>query len=1103
MAASNHERIGTVLDLLKQGLTPIVERELKAAYKNDWQEMAKQDIRSDRDLKVTKGQIQWDAHLLLSVMWNHWNNVYKNTLGNAERSLVSELKEARNQWAHQKSFSTDDAYRVIDSAARLLTAISAKEAQDVEQMKQELLRIRFDEQARRQTKSAAVAPTAGQPMAGLKPWREVVMPHPDVASGRYQQAEFAADLAQVFRGQGADEYRDPEEFFRRTFLTDGLKSLLGDGLLRLSGKGGNPVIKLQTNFGGGKTHSMLALLHMFSGAPASKLTGVDAVMQQASINALPKANVAVLVGTALSAGMTYPKKKGVIVHTLWGEMAWQLLKEEGYEIVAEADKKGVSPGSDALRELFTKASPCLILIDEWVAYVRQTYGKYDLPGGSFDANLTFAQSLTEAAKNSPKTFLVASIPWSQIEIGGEAGKEALALLENTFRRIESPWRPASPEESFEIVRRRLFQPVTDSQKHVERDAVARAFSELYRGDQATEFPQGCGEAEYERRIKAAYPIHPELFDRLFNDWSTLDKFQRTRGVLRLMAAVIHSLWERQDASLLILPSMVPIDDGNIQKELLNYVEDNWAPVIEKDVDGPHSLPLKLDRENPANLGRYSACRRVARTIYMGSAPTQQSANKGIEDRQIKLGCAQPGENVAPFGDALRRLTDQATHLYVDGRRYWYSIQPSVTRLAQDRSAQQDIHIVWEELEKRIRANRSRGDFAAVHAVPQSSGDVPDDMEARLVILGPEYPHARQTSDSKARTKCDEILNQRGTSPRLYRNMLVFLAPDTSRLNDLEAAIRQYLAWESISRDREALNLDVFQSKQVSTKRTQADEVVTTRIQEAYIWVLVPRQEPQGLTQWEEIRLQGSDDLAARASRKLKGEEHLILQFSATRLCLELERYLWKDVEHLSIKKLWEYFATYLYLPRLKDSNVLLEAIRDGVSKITWSDHFAYAEGWDDKQSKYLGLRAGHVGTIVMDSQSIIVKPGSANRQLSAEADKRQSLKGDEIRDAQGLGGSKKIVEADQISDTTIQKSEDKKPTRFHGSVHLDPLRIGRDASKVAEEIVQHLTGLSGASVQINMEIHAKIPDGAPSNIVRTVTENCKTLKFETQGFEEE
>ena len=271
--------------------------------------------------------------------------------------------------------------------------------------------------------------------------------------------------------------------------------------------------------------------------------------------------------------------------------------------------------------------PCLVLIDEWVAYARQLYGKADLPGGSFDANLTFAQALTEAARAVPRTLVVASMPSSEIEIGGEGGKVALERLKNTFGRIESPWRPASAEEGFEIVRRRLFQPITDPQLFAARDAVVRAFADCIGTG------PGVSVGLPGRGLRA--PARGRLSDssgtlrRLYDDWSSLDKFQRTRGVLRLMAAVIHALWERQDAGLLILPAMLPIDEPAVQFELTRYLDDPWVPVIEKDVDGAHSLPLSLDRDNP-NLGRYSACRRVARTLFLGSAPTLHTANRGLK-----------------------------------------------------------------------------------------------------------------------------------------------------------------------------------------------------------------------------------------------------------------------------------------------------------------------------------------------------------------------------------------------------------------------------------------------------------------------------------------
>jgi hypothetical protein len=275
----------------------------------------------------------------------------------------------------------------------------------------------------------------------------------------------------------------------------------------------------------------------------------------------------------LAPGQVHEKPDGTKVHTIWGEMAWQLGSRDAYDAVAESDRAGTSPGA-ALIDLFKAHTPCLILIDEWVAYARQLYGIDGLPAGSFDAQFTFAQALAEAARAVPGVLLVVSIPSSDIEVGGEGGEAALQRLKNVVGRMESPWRPASADEGFEIVRRRLFEDLP-ADKAAERDAVVRAYADLYR-HQVAEFPSQCREGEYERRILAAYPIHPELFDRLYNEWSTLDKFQRTRGVLRLMAAVIHELWERQDSSLLIMPSSVPIDAPPVASELTRYLEDGWA-----------------------------------------------------------------------------------------------------------------------------------------------------------------------------------------------------------------------------------------------------------------------------------------------------------------------------------------------------------------------------------------------------------------------------------------------------------------------------------------------------------------------------------------------
>lgn len=1095
MALSNHERVGKALELLRDGLRSFVEREMRSRYGEVWSRRVSEILSGGVGLQAAAGGPHLDVHGLLTVMWEEWNEVFKQVLGRAERSLVSELRDVRNRWAHQEAFSTDDAYRALDSMVRLLTAISAPEARLIDAMKQELLRIRYEQQARRESRRASGVPTEGRPAQGLRSWREVVTPHPDVASGRYQQAEFAADLGQVHRGEGSSEYRDPREFFSRTFITDGLRRLLTNAVRRLSGAGGDPVVELQTNFGGGKTHSMLALYHLFSEVPVSDLPGVEDVLTEAGIKRPSYVRRAVLVGTALSPAQPLRiLSGGRAIHTLWGELAWQIGGEEGFDLVAAADSAGVSPGSEALRTLFGRFGPCLVLIDEWVAFVRQLYRDSTLPAGSFEANMTFAQALTEAAKQVPNALVVASLPASDIEIGGEGGREALVRIRNIFGRVESPWRPASAEEGFEIVRRRLFQPISDPEKYAARDAVIAAFGRMYH-ENPQEFPSPCKEADYERRMKSAYPIHPELFDQLYGAWSSLDKFQRTRGVLRLLASVIHALWERNDASLLIMPGTIPVDDPAVQQELTRYLDDNWAPVIEKDVDGPHSLPLALDRDNP-NLGRYSACRRVARTIYMGSAPTSSGPNPGVDDRSIKLGCVQPGETAAVFGDALRRLTDKGTHLYVDGSRYWFSIQPSVTRLAQDRAEQLDIADVWEELKKRLRADKTRGDFAGIHAAPEDSAEVADEMRARLVVLGPEHPHAPKAENSLARNEARALLEKRGTADRRYRNMLLFLAPDRARLSDLEQAIREYLAWDSIVREASgALNLTPFQTAQAKTQRDKADGTVGVRINETYVWLLVPAQDdPRGEIEWRELRLTSENEPpAVRVSKKVRGE-YLITKYSAASLRIDLDRYVWQNVPHVRLKTLWEYMASYPYLPRLKDEQVLIEAVQDGIAQITWSDNFAYAEAFDETKQRYLGVKFGQRGSVILDDRSLIVKPEVVLAQIPKESG--GATEGGELPARPGRGTEKS-------SQAVPGTSAEPRVRRFHGTVNLDPLRLTRDISVIAEEVVQHFTSLVGAQVEVTLEITVKSEDEIPERVVRVVSENCRTLKFKNNEFEKE
>ncbi len=1175
MALSNYDRVGKTMEILKAGLAPFVEREVYARLSaRDAEEMITDFANGGRNLSG-KSINQWDVAALLNFMWIKWNEIYSRTLGNAERSLLSELRENRNMWAHQDTFTTDDAYRALDSASRLLTAISAPEAEEIEKSKNELLRIRYDEQVRNERRKGTSSTIDSAVTGTLKPWREVITPHHDVATGLYQQAEFAADLWQVYLGEGSAEYQNSTEFFRRTYLTDSLKNLLTGAVRRLATGSGDPVVQLQTNFGGGKTHSMLALYHLFSGANLGDLVGIDQVMNAAGVTKLPDIHRVVLVGNRISPGQPSVKPDGTTVRTLWGELAWQLGGKTAYDRIALDDQNATSPG-DALRLLFNEYGPCLILIDEWVAYARQLHSRGDLPGGDFETHFSFAQALTESAKLAKNCLLVISLPASDdtgsphtladnAEVGGERGREALVRLRNVVGRLESSWRPATAEEGFEIVRRRLFESLGDASHFKDRDTVARAFSDFYMMQQQ-EFPPECRTAEYEKRIKAAYPIHPEVFDRLYGDWSTLLKFQRTRGVLRLMAAVIHSLWEKGDRNPLIMPANIPIDDPRVQSEMTRYLSDNWVPIIEKDVDGPDALPLKIDSEIP-NLGKFAATRRVARTIYLGSAPIADAAHHGLEDRRIKLGSVMPGESPTVFGDALRRLASSATYLFQDGSHFWYSTQPTVTKLAEDRAEQlnREPDAVAQEIETRVRADlRQKGDFSRVHAFPHGGQDIPDERDARLVVLGIDFPYSKE-ADSPALEESRRILEVRGTSPRLYRNTLVFLAADKNRVQDLDESVRKYLAWRSIIAQQNQLNLSPFQVHQAEQQLAASDATVNARVPETYQWLLVPMQpSPQSTIEWQSIRISGQEPVAYRASKKLRNEELLILSYAATRLRMDLDKIpLWRG-SSVSIKQLAEDYARYLYLPRLVSPSVLADCVRDGVSLLTWErDSFAWADSWDEDAQRFQGLRAGQqIGLSNEDSPGLLVKPDIALQQMEREAKPARILLSPErvelhrasmiqfnltafdmdgrtisvsratwsatggVIDGSGVyhageeTGSYSIdVDLEGLHARSIVSISDSAPEiqpsplrptppaprlkRFHGTVTLDPDRVGRDAGRIAEEVITHLSVQKGARITVTLEIQAEIPDGANETLVRTVTENANALKFDNQGFERE
>ncbi len=1088
MVMANTERVDRALRHLRDGLLDPCIASWRQAYGKDWL----QKLNHNKKHPIWDIQ-KLDVAFLLSAIKGTWSHSFKDWLPLNVRSMVFEVAELRNSWAHQERIPSDDALRGLDSMERLLEHFSSpKERDQIVALRKGLMRQMVEEESRQKWRRTAAKSTEGTPQAGLAPWRDIITPHQDVASGNFEQAEYAADLNQVHQGHAEPEYQYSKQFFARTYITRGLADLLIGAARRLGSRGGEPVINLQTNFGGGKTHSLIALYHLASGVDTSSLPGVSDLLAREKLKLPKKIARAVLVGQQIRPAEAVNVGGGVKLHTLWGHLAYQLGGKFAYEKIRSDDEAGTNPGA-ALVDLFKQFGPAVVLIDEWVAYARQLRDGTDrsdrLPGGNFDTQFTFAQALTEAAAAVNNVVVLVSIPASDVEVGGPRGRVALERLKNVVARKASQWRAASPQESFEIVRRRLFDPI-DAQSARDRDVVIRAFIGMYGANKST-FPSGVDEAAYRSRMQECYPFHPELFDRLFGDWSSLDKFQRTRGVLRLMAIAISQLWQRDDRSLLITPANLPMDYGPLASEMKKYLEDGWDAVIQSDVDGVDSLPLKLDKHN-RHFGNLSATRRVARTVYLGSAP-RDDGKKGIDIKRVLLSCTQPGESPKQFGDALRRLSDEANYLYVDRNQYWYSLTPNVTRIAIDRAASNFTDIDADhEVRTRVSSQSNRGHFSRVHPFAEGPGDVPDnDSGVKLVILAPSVTHSFKDTNSTAIELSQKKLDSYATGPRVNRNLVVFLAAQVDRLGELRQTARRYLAWKSIVDERDTLNLTPHQFKQASDKMKDTSGHVDSQIRETYSLLLEPHQQGGGKRiRWQTTKVPSSSSLkshdcslAQAATTKLVKDEGLIVNYSAVLIRWEIDKLnLWSERNDLSIQQLWNTYTSFVYMPRLASREVLLEAIASRDKTLTWRDDtFAQAEGHDGHN--WTGLQTDKASK--PKPTDLLIHPSEVDWKSNG-GNGRSGGTGGDHGGSGGTGGT-----GGPPPPPTL-------PTRFYAQFRLDHIRCIGELDQIVEHIANRLG--SGLDVTFELEIRADSRKGFDENVRRTVKENATTLGAKSAEF---
>ena len=746
-----------------------------------------------------------------------------------------------------------------------------------------------------------------------KPWWQIAVPHKDIREGRLEEAVFAASLGDVAQDKGPIDYRDPETFFSKTYFTTGLANLIGFVLSKLSGKGkGGSVIQIQTPFGGGKTHALLALYHTFK--HSDKIVHLDRIkkiLKENKSKNIPKTKVVVFVGEYAD------PLKG---RTLWGEIAHQL---GCYELVKEHDKKRISPGKDVILKLLSKNKPVLILMDELLHYIVRTMG-IKVEEGTLKGQVeTFLKSLTEAVSITDRCALIATLPSSVME-GFEEPEKAertLSELQKIFGRVEKIYTPVEGEEVYEIIRKRLFEDLGDPKEH---RIVADEYFSLYQilGE---DIPSECKEISYRKKIERAYPFHPVTIDILFERWGTIPTFQRTRGVLRLLAMVVADIFKREHPAPLIQSVHVNLGIPEIRREFVKHIGNEYEGIIASDIDGPGANAPKIDREMGTEYARFKVATGLATSIFFYSFSGGE--RKGITAQRLRLAFLREGIPSAIVGDALRRLEDELWYLHFEKNLYYFSNVIGLNRVIVDREEGVKEDDIEGEIKKRIE--KIAGTDFKVFVWPRSSSDIPDNKELKLVIL----PYDFMVDDPKTEEFVRDIINKYSTGFRTYKNTLMFLAVNPNEYEGLKRIIRRFLAINAIKTDKETIKrLTEDDKERVEQKLRDADSSASIKILSLYRHLIKASKDGTKTFDLGIPTVGEKLSFTKRTKDYLKDQEILLEKISPKVL---FERTFSKEDERKSVAEVLEAFQKFPELPILEGEHVIRNAVVQGVQSGTF------------------------------------------------------------------------------------------------------------------------------------------------------------------------
>lgn len=652
-------------------------------------------------------------------------------------------------------------------------------------------------------------------MAKLKPWYLLLDPREDLRENRPLDAsQFAVHLDHVRDGRAHEVYRDPVQFFGRTYFTGSLLNLCAEVQRRLSGiqVETSAVFNMVTQFGGGKTHALTALYHLaLAGPDAKKWKGVDSILRQAKVDRVPQARVGVFVGTEFDVLVGRGVAGEPTRHTPWGELAWQLGGAKTFKAVAEHDAKGISPAGQALQAMLPDG-PTLILMDELVNYASRWRKQ-----GQRDELYNFLHILSEEARARRDMVLCVSIPKSvELEMNPEDQRDHEAF-KKILDRLGKAVTMSADVEAAEIVRRRLFEweGFPDEAKKVVTtysDWVQQHKSEIAGIDPAT-----AADA-----FRASYPFHPSVLSVFERKWQSLPRFQRTRGVLRLLAQWVARTFHEKSGAPLITLGSAPLDDPWFRTALFEQLgEERLEVPVMTDVCGrKDSHAVRLDREASESIRKMRLHQRVATVVFFESNGGQSQGRAEATKPEIKSALGDPDVNLADVDQVLEGLESSAFYLTWERERYRFSLTPNLNQVLVSRRAGVTQKAIDERLRKETERLFKEGSKEFDRRFfPERSNDVPDRPHLTLVVMGVETPFGEATTAKKL----EEFTKDCGHSGRAFKTALVFALP--TGVSVLRDATRNLLAWEDVDDDAETKKrLDDSQRRQLTQAvgRAKAD-----------------------------------------------------------------------------------------------------------------------------------------------------------------------------------------------------------------------------------------------------------------------------------------